>query len=207
MGTATTTHVNMDNLMNMGKQAYSAYQSSQAGEKRHEGDDSNPYGVTGSERLNSSDNRRPGGGISVNNDEAVQHASSSFGGNSDLFSQAMSFISQTSDDKVDEDDDDMDANGVGAAAAMQALKKFTSSGSEPGSTQSGDFKSKLIGQAMSEAAALFEKKNPSGNKEDAVTSAGQTVMKLLMKNQVSGMMGGGSEGGMGDLMGMARKFM
>merc|ERR1711939_972460 len=64
MGTATTTHVNMDNLMNMGKQAYSAYQSSQAGEKRHEGDDSNPYGVTGSERLNSSDNRRPGGDAS-----------------------------------------------------------------------------------------------------------------------------------------------
>lgn len=32
-------------------------------------------------------------------------------------------------------------------------------------------------------------------------------MKLLIKNQVSGMVGGGSSGGLGSLMGMAQQFM
>ena len=83
---------------------------------------------------------------------------------------------------------------------------------------------------MSEAAKLFDQSGgaASGDKQDAVTSAGQTMMKLLLKNQVrfwfdgeagrrtltlwrrqvSGMMGGGgSSGGLSSLMGMAKQFM
>lgn len=42
--------------------------------------------------------------------------------------------------------------------------------------------------AISEAAKMFDKSGgaATGNKQDAVNSAGQTVMKLLLKNQVSG---------------------
>lgn len=48
--------------------------------------------------------------------------------------------------------------------------------------------SQIIGMAISEAAKMFDQSGgaASGNKQDAVNSAGQTVMKLLLKNQVSG---------------------
>ena len=74
---------------------------------------------------------------------------------------------------------------MGSAAAMQALKSFTSGGGSGGST-GGSFQSKLIGEAMAEAAKLFDQSGGAadGSKQDAVTSAGQTMMKLLLKNQV-----------------------
>lgn len=51
---------------------------------------------------------------------------------------------------------------------------------------------------------MFDKSGgtASGTKQDAVSSAGQVIMKLLIKNQVSGMMGGGNSGGLGGLMSM-----
>ncbi|KAK4695672.1 hypothetical protein P7C70_g8507, partial [Phenoliferia sp. Uapishka_3] len=96
-------------------------------------------------------------------------------------------------------------------ASRPALKMFTSGGGDSSGSTGGSFQSKLIGQAMSEAASLFDQSGgaASGNKQDAVTSAGQTMMKLLLKNQVSGMMGGGggSSGGLSSMLSMASKFM
>jgi hypothetical protein len=45
-----------------------------------------------------------------------------------------------------------------------------------------------MGMAVSEAAKMFDQSGgaASGGKQDAMNSAGQTVMKLLIKNQVSG---------------------
>lgn len=45
-----------------------------------------------------------------------------------------------------------------------------------------------MGMAMSEAAKLFDSSggNVQGNKQDAVTSAGQVIMKMMLKSQVSG---------------------
>jgi len=101
----------------------------------------------------------------------------------------------------------LDAGGMGAAAAMQAFKMFTSGGGQQSS--SGGGQSKLVGMAMSEAAKLFDSSGgaASGNKQDVVNSAGMTVMKMLMKSQMSQMMGGQNSGGLGSLMGLASKLM
>ena len=54
---------------------------------------------------------------------------------------------------------------------------------------------------MAEASKLFDSSGgPSkGNKQDAVNSAGMTIMKLMVQSKFSG----GSAGGMGGLMSMA----
>ncbi|KAL8277945.1 hypothetical protein RQP46_009577 [Phenoliferia psychrophenolica] len=211
----------MDNLMSFGKQAYGAYQESQS----HQGSTGGDVGIQGSSALNSSDNQRPGQGVDVDQDTAVQHAAAESGGSSDMFAQAMKMVQQhaSSGGEVDEqhvqDSHDqaysqgnassLGAGAMGSAAAMQALKSFTSGGNSGGST-GGSFQSKLIGQAMAEAAKLFDQSGgaASGSKEDAVQSAGATMMKLMLKNQVSGMMGGGgSSGGLSSLMGMAKQFI
>lgn len=68
--------------------------------------------------------------------------------------------------------------------------------------------------AMAEAAKLFDQNGGAGegNKQDVVNSAGATMMKLLLKSQLSGMMGtgGGAAGGgagLGNMLSMASKFM
>lgn len=94
---------------------------------------------------------------------------------------------------------------MGAAAAMQAFKKFTGGGgSSAQSSGGGDMQSKLIGMAMSEAAQLFDKSGgaASGNKQDAVNSAGMMVMKMLVKSKFSSMTGGSNSGGLGSLASM-----
>jgi hypothetical protein len=76
-------------------------------------------------------------------------------GDRDLFSQALGFLKNSNtqvDDDLDEDDvvqkhnqayekgntGSLDANGMGAAAALQALKRFTSnSGSAPAQSAGG----------------------------------------------------------------------
>jgi hypothetical protein len=73
----------------------------------------------------------------------------------------------------------MDASSLGGAAAMQVLKQFTSGG---GSSGGGNTQTKLISMAMGEAAKLFESSGGSGgNKQEAVNSAGMTIMKLLVQ--------------------------
>jgi hypothetical protein len=58
--------------------------------------------------------------------------------------------------------------------------------------------------AMAEASKLFDSSGgaSSGNKQDAVNSAGMTIMKLLVQSKVSGMTGGSNSGGLGSLVGM-----
>ena len=60
---------------------------------------------------------------------------------------------------------------MGAAAAMQALKSFTSGNSNSNSNSNnnnssanggGDMKSMLLGKAMAEAAQLFDKNGGAG---------------------------------------------
>ena len=62
-----------------------------------------------------------------------------------------------------------------------------------------------IGMAMSEASKLFDQSGGAagGSKQDAVNSAGQMIMKMMLKSQMSGAMGTG--GGASGLMSMASK--
>lgn len=97
----------------------------------------------------------------------------------------------------------MSASAMGSAAAIQAFKSFASGGGLAGLTggnsngngnaqgSSGSMVSKLIGMAMSEASKLFDKSGgaASGDKQDAVSSAGATMMKLMVQNQISGVSG------------------
>jgi len=146
---------------------------------------------------------------------------------SSLFSSAMSHISNMNKhDNHDVDDDDviqkheqayqqgnaggMSANSMGTAAAMQAMKMFTQGqGNTPAEQTGGNMQSKMIGMAMSEAAKLFDQSGgaAAGNKQDAVNSAGTTIMKLLLKSQFSGTTGGANSGGLGSMLSMASKFM
>jgi hypothetical protein len=95
------------------------------------------------------------------------------GGDSSLFSTALGFLSglnkQDADD-LDEDDvqrkhdqaynqqgaSNMSANGLGAAAALQAFKKFTSGDQDAKKAEQGggDMMSKLVGLAMGEAGSV-----------------------------------------------------
>lgn len=72
----------------------------------------------------------------------------------------------------------MDASSIGGAAAMQILKQFTSGGGMGGG---GNSQTKLISMAMGEAAKMFESSGGNGNKQDAVNSAGMTIMKLMVQ--------------------------
>ncbi|OCF32621.1 beta-flanking protein [Kwoniella heveanensis CBS 569] len=169
-----------------------------------------------------------GGFPTINENTAVSAANAHAANgddNSSLFSTAMSFLGGMNKDDNDVDEQkvqqehqqaygqgnagSMSANAIGAAAAMQALKSFTSGDSKAASSGGGDMQSKIIGMAMSEAAKLFDQSGgaASGNKQDAVTSAGQVILKLLLKSQFSGTTGGGNSGGLSGLMSMASKFM
>lgn len=112
---------------------------------------------------------------------AASHAEQHADQDRSLFSSALSFLSdrksQLSDPsqvEVDEDhamrahnamyndQDDRgsrhDSSTVGAGAAMQALKMFTSGGSNDG----GMDKNKLIGLAMAQAGQLWDQKQSNG---------------------------------------------
>jgi hypothetical protein len=70
-------------------------------------------------------------------------------------------------------------SAMGSAAALEALKKFTSggaSGQSSGAPAGGS--SALIGMAMKEAAKLFDNSGASGGqgKQEAVNSAGATCV-------------------------------
>ncbi|GAA5839487.1 hypothetical protein JCM3766R1_003559 [Sporobolomyces carnicolor] len=197
----------------------------------HEGSGDGQFGIMGSERLNSANNRPQQGQASsfFNSNEAVQHASSQRGGDSNLFSTAMSFLnsssSHTNPDDLDGDGivdaheqayskgnaGNLSANQMGQAAGMNAFKQYFQGGSGQAQQQSGggDMKSQLIGRAMSEAAKLFDQNGGAsgGDKQTAVNSAAATIMKLLLKSQMSSTIGGGNSGGLGGLMSMASKFM
>lgn len=214
----------MQNIFNMGKEVYSEYQASQQG---HQGTGGGDYGVQGSADLNSPDNNRPPQ-VNIDNSAAVQHAANQSGQDPSLFSEAMGAVQglqgQGGNQQIDEQGvqdahaqaysqgnaSNLGASSMGSAAAMQALRMFTQ-GSSGGNASSGSgFQSQLVGQAMAEAAKLFDQSGGAadgGSKNDAVASAGQMIMKLMMSGGASGMIGGGSSGGLMSMASMASKFM
>lgn len=227
----------MDNFLKLGQQAYQKYSDSQSHDPhRNSGgnDGGNGFGVMGGAHLN-----RPAGGQMIDTDgdgipdfeQAAAHASQHSGdsGDSSLFSTAISFLKSKRDDDDDDVDEhevtkahdraynqkqgaSLDAKSMGAAAALQAFKKFTShDDSQSHSKNDKDIQSKLIGMAMAQAAQLFDSNGgaAAGQKQDAVNSAGKMVMKLMMKQKLQQMGGGGSSGGgggLGGLAGMLGKF-
>ncbi|KAK2461563.1 hypothetical protein APHAL10511_006026 [Amanita phalloides] len=163
----------------------------------------------------------------INHDEIVQAAQNHGSGHGDIFSGAVNYINNNKQSHNEPINDDhvtnahqeayhndnargLDAGSLGAAAAMQALKKFTSGGGSSGGG-GGGMQSQLISMAMGEASKLFDKSGgtASGNKQDAVNGAAMTVMKMMVQSKFSGggTTGGSNSGGLGSLMGLASKFM
>jgi len=90
------------------------------------------------------------------------------------------------------------ASALGGAAALQTLKSFMSSGGNTGNS-GGEFQTKMIGLAMSEAAKQFDASGHPGDKQDAVSGAAATMMKLLVQSKFSG--GGDGSGGLSSFIG------
>ncbi|GAA5986346.1 hypothetical protein JCM10908_003713 [Rhodotorula pacifica] len=217
----------MDGFMNMAKQAYGEYQQSQ-GQGHNQQQQQGGYSQQGQQGYgggNTGSGSSPMDMLSsfLNGNQAASHAADESGEDSGLFKQAISHVSQNFDDGEDIDEQgvqaaheqaygqgnasNLGAKSMGAAAAMQALKKFTQGGGSV-SSGGGNQQSALIGQAMSEAAKLFNQSGgaANGGKQDVVNGAAQMMMKLLIQSKMSGMFGtgggaaGGSGGGMGQLM-------
>jgi len=218
----------MQGLFSAGKEFLESQQGggNNDSQEQGQGQGQGQYGVQGGPEYN-----RPSGGQNQDVDgpnlqHAAQHAAAQSGGDSDgLFGKALGFIqNQNHNEPINEEQatsshteayqngnaSSLDASSMGAAAAMQALKKFTSGGGDT-SGGGGDMQSKLVGMAMSEAAQLFESAGgaASGDKQTVIASAGETMMKMVIQSKMSGMFGtgGGSSGGMGSLMGLASKLM
>ncbi|GFF48915.1 hypothetical protein IFM61606_07022 [Aspergillus udagawae] len=99
-----------------------------------------------------------------------------------------------------------DSNSVGAGAAMQALKMFTTSSE---GEKSGMDKNAFIGLAMAQAKKMFEEKEASGqvngDKQSAINAAAEMALKMYMKSGGGGMAGTGGPGG--GLLQLASKFL
>ncbi|KAI9809119.1 MAG: hypothetical protein M1825_002408 [Sarcosagium campestre] len=108
---------------------------------------------------------------------------------------------------------------MGAAAALEALKLYATGGNQE--YQSSNIgaggrpvpaQNEFVGAAMAQAAKLFDRQSaagltaPSATKQNVVTSAAETAMKLYFKSQISGGGGGGGGGGgAGALLNLATK--
>jgi len=216
----------MDNFISLAKQGYSAYQESQSHSSSHDNDNSDVR-KTGGEEYNSPHHSQQGGNpqIDLDHDELVRTAQEHGPGHANdgsLYSSAHSYINQNKSQHqvpVDEEQvqnahrqayeegsgSNLSASSLGSAAALQALKKFTSGGGGSG----GGSQSQLISMAMGEASKLFDASGgaSSGGKQDAVNGAAMTVVKLLVQSKFSGgLTGGGNSGGLGGLMSLASKF-
>jgi hypothetical protein len=66
-----------------------------------------------------------------------------------------------------------------------------------GGNSGGDFQTKMIGMAMSEAAQMFDKSGNGGDKQEAVNGAAATMFKLMAQSKMSSLMGGSNSGGGG----------
>ncbi|CAD6930684.1 hypothetical protein CF336_g1209 [Tilletia laevis] len=109
--------------------------------------------------------------------------------------------------KVTNSNEQASSKEIGNAAALNAIKSILGGGGQSNSS-TGSMQQQMLGAAMASAGQLFDKKQEqgqaSGLKEEAMQKAGEAVMKLMIKNQVSGMMGGSQSGGLGQL---AAKFL
>ncbi|KAF9040459.1 beta-flanking protein [Hymenopellis radicata] len=180
----------MDKFVNLAKQGYEAYSESQSDVSK-----------TGGQEYNRPHNSgHSTGSPEFDRDEVVKTAEKHGSGDASLFETALSFLSDNKskhEEAVDEEDatkahkkayedgsaSHLSASSMGSAAALQALKKFTSgsSGSSSGSSQT-----QLISLAMAEASKLFDKSGgaASGNKQDVVNGAAMTVMKLFVQSKM-----------------------
>lgn len=113
-------------------------------------------------------------------------------------------------DKVQNGDQQVGSGQIGNAAALGAIKNMLGSGGGESASSGGNsgFQEKVLGMAMANAGKMFDQKQSNGqaegSKEDAMSQAGETVMKLLMKQQMKGMIGGGQTSG---LSGLAKMLM
>ncbi|KAI0126471.1 hypothetical protein BJ170DRAFT_628860 [Xylariales sp. AK1849] len=141
-------------------------------------------------------------------------------GDSDLFSSLLGKLGERKESLAQEDVDTEDAvqqhrrhygdgddsetndRSIGSAAAVQALKSFTSGGS--GNSQQGNSQSAFVKMAMQEAGQLFNQKQEQGkvssdsSQQSAMMQAGEMALKMYMKSN------GQSSSG---LLGLASKFL
>jgi len=226
-------YVFQDSFINLAKQGLAKYEESQNGGQGQQNpqDDQGGYSKTGGEEYNSphhADGGRPNPqqpNFDLNESHVVDTAKEhGTGDDNDLFSQGLSFVKSKlgggGSHEIDEDhvqnahaeayqkgnSGSLPASALGSAAALQALKSFTSGGSS--SSSGGNSQSKLVGLAMAEASKLFDSNGASGgSKQDAVNGAAETVIKLLVKSKFKSAIGGGDSGGLGGLASLAGKFI
>ncbi|KAF8526490.1 hypothetical protein JB92DRAFT_1115704 [Gautieria morchelliformis] len=199
----------MDKFINLAQQGLKAYEGSQS--HNQSGDGGNVQ-----DRRHHDPQEAPQFDHNEVINQANQHAGDS--GNHSFFASAMSHLSghgaSEHHQPIDEEHvtnshkqayeqgnaRSLDANGMGAAAAMQAMKMFTS-----GSGGGGGGSSQLVSLAMGEASKLFDASggSSSGGKQDVINGAAMTMMKLVVQSKFSS--GGG--GGLGGIMSMANKLM
>ncbi|KAK0731533.1 hypothetical protein B0H67DRAFT_549282 [Lasiosphaeris hirsuta] len=179
-----------------------------------------------------------GGGIPYAEDDDLQnaahHAANHAPEDSSFFSSILGEIGQRKHQVAQEDIDEEDAvsshkqffgasptpeatsSSMGSAAALQALKLFTSGSSDTHQPQS---QSAFIGLAMSQASKLFDQQASAGNvaasadKQSAVTKAGEMALKMYLKSQAGhggglpGASSGGGSGSLGGLLSLASKYV
>ncbi|RDA87073.1 hypothetical protein CP532_0194 [Ophiocordyceps camponoti-leonardi (nom. inval.)] len=194
----------MDKLISAGKD-YLANQGNQGGNGNGGGSSNDNSGGGGQGQSMSSGSSSGGGG-------------GSGGGGNDMMSQIMNAVGQRKGElaKEDVDEDELarkheqnyksdvhsDENGLAAAAAMQAFKRFKDG--QGGGDGGKDGQSSIVSMALSEASKLFDDKESRGkvpagaDKQTVLQKAGEMAMKLYFKNQAQ------KQGG---LMGMASQFM
>ncbi|KAF8481993.1 hypothetical protein DFH94DRAFT_416803 [Russula ochroleuca] len=226
-------HHPMDNFINLAKQGYQTYQSSQGqggqGSGQGQGGGDPSYGRTGGEEYNSPHHSQQGGGYGgpqYDHDEAGPHRAAGLTAPATapctpMRSHTVNQYTDQHNHPIDEDaaqdahrqvyeqgSSGLPASSVGSAAALQAFKKFTSGGGGGGGGGGGS-QTQLISMAMAEASKLFDQHGGGGGgKQDAVNGAAMTVTKLLVQSKFSGgTTGGGDSGGLGALAGLASKFM
>ncbi|KIL71687.1 hypothetical protein M378DRAFT_183054 [Amanita muscaria Koide BX008] len=215
----------MDSFLNLAKQGLEAYGGGSTDVRKTGGQEYNSPHHSGQ-----SGQQRYGVPQIDHGGEAIRSAQQHGSGHGDLFSSALSFVSnnkQAHHDPVDEDSvveahraaydqegggSGLNAKSLGSAAAMQAFKKFTSGGGSSGGSSGGgegNTQTQLISLAMAEAVKLFDKSGggSSGSKQDAVNGAAMMAMKLLVQSKFGGTTGGSNSGGLGSLMGLATKFI
>ncbi|SJL06212.1 uncharacterized protein ARMOST_09548 [Armillaria ostoyae] len=205
----------MDSFISLAKKGYETYSESQSNVSKTGGQEYNTPHHSGP----------PTGSPSFDDDEVVRTAEKHGSADSSVFSSALSFVKQNvgeHNQPIDEDHvtnahkkayeegsaSSLSANSLGSAAALQALKKFTSGGGSSSSGGSGS-QTQLISLAMAEATKLFEKSGgaASGNKQDAVNGAAMTVMKLFVQSKMGGSTtGAGNSGGLSGLLSLASNF-
>ncbi|KAM7198261.1 hypothetical protein V8F20_006288 [Naviculisporaceae sp. PSN 640] len=146
-------------------------------------------------------------GQRIDEEAAIRSHKDFYGTNPTSQSQASSTSSATN-------------HGIGTAAAMEALKLFTSGGASQSTSQNA-----FIGLAMSQAAKLFDQQSSRGNlaseasKESAVMKAGEMALQMFLRSQMdsapgnkfpgagAGPAGLGSENSLGGLLTLAGKLM